>query len=242
MRRTCRSVARHHQRHLASDIQGLWPRLGRLYPRRIRRPPAAALSLRLPRRPRAVVRQPLHVWRRLRHGGGALAQDHAVRLVRDAPTAWRNRRRARHRDELACRPQGCRSTRRPCRRDHSRPLSDLLRPVLHESEGRAIRGRDDRVDPRPRPPRRGVSRAVAADDRDRRPVCGAINRNACAGRPRPDLRRRRLHPDLGRGRARARWARDAAPLRARHVRPDPRTAAWLPRHGPDLALVDHEVR
>ena len=44
----------------------------------------------------------------------------------------------------------------------ARVVPDLLRPHVHESEGRAVRGRDGRADAGPGAPCRGISRALAA--------------------------------------------------------------------------------
>ena len=52
---------------------------------------------------RAVVRQSLHVWRRLRHGGRPAAQGHPARTVRNAPPARRRRRRDRACGDVAAR-------------------------------------------------------------------------------------------------------------------------------------------
>ena len=132
-------------RHRCGDhrahVPRLRPRLGRFHPFAIWRPAARALCVRLSRHARVLVRQSLHVRRRLRHGGVAARQDAAVRPVRDA--AARGRRR---------RPRRAVRTWRLGRRIGG-PLAGLLALVLladlpallrahvHQPEGRAVRGR-----------------------------------------------------------------------------------------------------
>ena len=70
-----------------ADVPRLRPRLGRLHPFAIRRSAARALRLGLCRPARAVLRQSLQIWRRLRHGGGARRQD-ACRSVCSKRGGW----------------------------------------------------------------------------------------------------------------------------------------------------------
>src|SRR5712675_21776 len=72
-------------------VSRLWTGLGRLHPCRICRSPAAHVWFRFHGYRRAVVRQSLHVWRRLRHGrrvGGPLAGLAAVLLLALCPTYY----------------------------------------------------------------------------------------------------------------------------------------------------------
>ena len=143
-----------------AHLPRLRARLGRLHPRAIRRPAAVALHLGLPRHPRAVVRQSLSLRRRLRHGGGAARQGAAVRSVRDPAAARRRDRHCRPRHHLADRPPRRRpACRTPCARA-ARHLPALLRPHVHESEGRAVRRGDGAVPARPRAPARSISEAL----------------------------------------------------------------------------------
>ena len=124
-----------------ADVPRLRPRVGRLHPLGIRRPPAVALWIGFHRHARLVVRQSL-LLRRRRHAGGARRQGVAVRPVRD-PTADGGR----HRPDRPVRRVADRPARR---RQQGRAVCDrvagakpaLLRAHVHEPQGCAVRGRD----------------------------------------------------------------------------------------------------
>ena len=108
----------------APHVPRLRPRMGRLHPFAIRPIAARLLPLRPCRQARALLRQSLHVWRRLRHGRGLARPHHAVRPVRDAAAVRRD-----DRDHRAC---GDMAAGAPARRRNvgtlgrSWPLSLLL--------------------------------------------------------------------------------------------------------------------
>ena len=109
----------------ARDLPRLRARLGRLHPRRIRRPAAGALRLRLHRSARAVLRQSLRVRRRLRSRCRARREVSAVQRVRDAAADRRAGRHDRAADRLADRPAHRRPARRPHRARAARDLPAL---------------------------------------------------------------------------------------------------------------------
>ena len=222
-----------------SHVPRLWAGLGRLHPRRICRSPAAHVRFRFQGYRRAVVRQSLHVWRRLRHGRRAAAQGHPARAVRNPPPARRHRRRDRPRGDLAARP----ARRRPARRARGAAAAgavpDLLRAHVHEPEGCAVRGGDGDPDAGPRPAGRGVSAAFAADHPDRRTWRRAVDRLADPRRARSGLCAGRFRAAVRGGDPNQRRARSRATLPARTLRADARPDPRLPRDGADLAVVDH---
>jgi len=121
----------------------LWAGLGRLHPCRICRPASADVRLRLQGYRRAVIRQPLYVWRRLRHGRSVAAQGYSARTVRDTPPVGRDRRHDRPGSDLATWPAGWRSACRAGEPSIAGALPDLLRAHVHEPEGCTLRGGDD---------------------------------------------------------------------------------------------------
>ena len=163
-RRSLRSTVVSHCR--AVDVPGLRARLGRLYACRIRRPPGSLLRFRVPRSARAVLGQPLHVWRRFRPDRSACRKILPFTLFETRRlvgalvgivgllVVWRTGRRI------------------------GGPLAGLFALVLlaacplyvghvfMNAKDGAIRGRDGDPAPRPRAHFRAISAAIA-----RRRVC-----------------------------------------------------------------------
>ena len=156
-----------------------------------------SLFVRLFRPARAVLRQSLCLWRRLRHAVRARRQGAAVRPVRDEAAGRRHRRADRHVHHLAPGAPG----RRPARRTHCRRLAGhlpaLLRQHVHEREGLPLRGRDGVPDARAGARLRGISAAVADHlcdgghrrrSRHRHPRARRACRDQCARGACPGLR------------------------------------------------------
>ena len=155
-------VAGDRRRHRGAHLPRLRPRLGRLHARAVRRSAAGAVRFGLRRPARAVVRQSLHVRRRLRHARRARS-PRCCRSTCSRRAAWSARavgldRAHRH---LAHRPPHRRPTGRADRARAARDLPALLRAHVHEPEGRAVRGRDGAAAARARARVRGLSAARA---------------------------------------------------------------------------------
>ena len=183
--RTPAGCARHrrvgaHRRRRRGNVSRLRPRLGRLHPFAIWRPPGVALFVRLRRQARAVVRQSLHVRRRLRSLRRARRQNSAVRPVRDAPSGGRGGRHRRPVRHLAARPAAWRPARRSDRSHPSCHLSALLRTHVHQRQGWTVRGHQRHCAARHRARLRGISAGDAGDRsamRHRRRACHRLARH-----------------------------------------------------------------
>src|SRR3954447_7182418 len=221
------------------DVPRLWSRVGRLYPRRIRRTPAAHVRFRFQRYRRSVVCEPLHVRRRLRHGGSTAAQDHPLGVVRNPPVARGHCGRDRAGGDVAAGPPRRRPDGRACIVAAAGAVPDLLRAHVHEPEGCAFRGSYGDPDVGAGADRRGIPEPLAADHSDRRTGSRAVDWHTHSRRSGLGVCAGRLRTVAGRRDPPQRRSRSRPALVACSVR----TLAWpdpgLPRNGLDLALVDH---
>ena len=158
-----------HYGDRSTHLPPLWARLGRLYPRRVRRPSGRALCIGISRHTRAVLGEPLHVRRWVRSRRRALGEGRAVQPVRDTTADGRGGRYLRAVHHMAPRSPDRRPARRPDRPRAACDLPALLRPHVHEPEGHPLRGRNGAAAARPHAGVRGISGAVRLD----RPCCSA---------------------------------------------------------------------
>ena len=220
----------------SSDLSRLRPRLGRLHSFAIWRPARVAFYVRIRRQAGAVVRQSLHVRRRIRSSLGPRGQNTAIWPVRDAPAC---RRRCR-----TCRPvrhmASGTAPRRSIRWLHGGPapchLSALLRPHVHQRQGCAVRDRHGDCDAGHRARLRRISARHAFDRCPVRPRCRFSDRLAGHGRLR---RRERVHTAFGRSCREI--ARERTKTRRRGMRPvsysiHPSRNSCLSRDGAGLAM------